>query len=461
MRTYLPSFSRLCFVFAWMVCMTPAVLAQSVNVDLIESLRLAKAHDPQYAAAQAQRDQSLIKREQMAPLWDAQTQAMVTTGLGGQDVHVTQARAMGQNGVGFDSSISAGALARVGVTTQKPIRNPALDVQSQMLDIGARIGDVQWAQAQQDLRWRVVQRYFDVLSAQQSLEVLQRQSDTLIKAEKEISRRQTLGDATTMDVQEAQARLALVRAQVLQAKLELDTKWLAYRQMTGAAPQSLRSLSEKSAWSNPDSTALPQWLIQAQAQSSALQMADLQIGLQEEEARRVRLAAQSPTLDWVGQAQLDRLTGYGMSGTATQQITGYVMGVQWRTPLGAQNLSQAREREALKTAEKLRSDKMWTQSQLDAQVTEAWQALQSTQERLQALALAHQLNQKRLRTTRQAHQLGTRTTMEWLGAEQDAAQAELLWRLTRIQVWVTQARLWWSSSALDDAQVMQLNQQLQ
>ena len=182
MRTYLPSFSRLCFVFAWMVCMTPAVLAQSVNVDLIESLRLAKAHDPQYAAAQAQRDQSLIKREQMAPLWDAQTQAMVTAGMGGQDLHVTQARAMGQNGVGFDSSISAGALARVGVTTQKPIRNPALDVQSQMLDIGARIGEVQWAQAQQDLRWRVVQRDFDVLSAQQSLEVLQRQSGTLIKA---------------------------------------------------------------------------------------------------------------------------------------------------------------------------------------------------------------------------------------------------------------------------------------
>ena len=461
MRTYLPSFSCLCFAFAWMVCMTSAVLAQGVSVDLIESLRLAKAHDPQYAAAQAQRDQSLIKREQMAPLWDAQTQAMVTAGMGGQDVHVTQARAMGQNGVGFDSSISAGALARVGVTTQKPILNPALDVQSQMLDIGARIGDVQWAQAQQDLRWRVVQRYFDVLSAQQSLEVLQRQSDTLIKAEKEISRRQTLGDATTMDVQEAKARVALLSAQILQAQQEVDAHAVSYRQLTGQAPQALRSVADKRDLLAVPVQPLPQWLVQAQSQSTQLQLMDMQIALQEDEAKRIRLAGTSPTLDWVGQAQFDRLTGYGMNGTATQQMAGYLMGVQWRTPLGTQNLTLAREQEALKQADTLRSDKVVVQSQLEAQVTQTWQSVQSMQARLQALSQAHTVSQQRLRATRQAHQVGTRTTLEWLGAEQDAAQAELLWRLMRIQVLVAQARLAWRSGALGDSQLQQLNQQLQ
>lgn len=435
--------------------------AHAQSLDLMETLRLAKANDPQYAAAQAQRDQALSQRAQMAPLWDTQTRATVAAGVGGQDAHITNARAMGQSGVGFDASINAGAAARLGLGAQKPIRNPALDVQSRMLDTGARMGEVQWTQAQQDVAWRAVQRYFEVLAARQSVEVLQRQHDTLLKAQQEISRRQAIGDATTMDVQEAQARAALVRAQVLQAQQELDTQSVAYRQLTGRSAAALRTVGDTHNLNAATLPALAQWLVQAQAQSTQLQLADLQISLQEEEAQRIRLAGSAATLDWVGQAQLDRLTGSGMNGSATQQITGYLMGVQWSAPLGTHNLTQAREQEALKKADKLRSDKSWVQSQLEAQVSEAWLAVQSSQARLQALAQAHTLNQQRLRTTRHAHQLGTRSTLEWLGAEQDAAQAELLWRRMRIQVLVSQARLWWVSGALGDTQVQAINQQLQ
>ena len=429
-------------------------------VDLLDTLRWAQSHDPQYAAAQAQREASLAARAQRSPLWDAQTRATVATGLGGQDVHLTNARAMGQSGVGLDASINAGWVARVGVGAQKPIRNPALEVQSDMLETRARIGEVQWAQAQQDLTWRVVQTYLDVLGARQTIDVLQRQHDTLVKAQQEITRRQAIGDATLMDVQEAQARVALVHAQVLQAQHELDTHAIAYRQLTGQMPAALRGVATRQS----DAATLPslsQCLMQAQTQSTQLQSLDLQITLQEEEAKRIQLAGRAATLDWVGQAQMDRLSGYGMNGLATQQLAGYVVGVQWSAPLGAQNLTQAREQEALKQADKLRVDKQLAQAQLESQVTEAWQAVQSSQARLQALAQAHSLNQQRVRTTRRAHQLGTRSTLEWLGAEQDAAQAELLWQQMRLQVVRSQARLWWVSGALGDSEVQRLNQQLQ
>lgn len=441
----------------WVGLVAPHVHSQ----DLLETWRLAKLHDPQYAAAQAQRDQALVKRDQMAPLWDTQTRATLAAGLGGQDAHLTNARAMGQNGVGFDASINAGAMARAAVSTQKPIRNPALDVQSRMLDAGARMGEVQWQQAQQDLAWRTVQRYFNIVSARQTVQVLQRQHDTLVKAQKEIARRQAIGDATLMDVQEAQTRVALLNAQILQAQQDVNALEVAYRQLTGQAPQAMRTVAEKQNLNVLADQALPQWLVQANAQSAQLQLVDLQIGLQEADAQRIRLAGTSPTTDWVGQAQLDRLTGYGMNGTATQQIAGYMMGVQWSMPLGTHNLTMAREQEALKQADKLRSDKVLAQSQIEAQVTEAWQAVPSLQARLQALTQAHTLSQQRLRSTRQAHQVGTRTTLEWLGAEQDAAQAELQWRLMRIQVLVAQARLAWASGALGDSQLQALNQQLQ
>ena len=460
LHRFLPSRLSVRLAFVWGAALG-GLGTSAHSQDLLETWRWAKAHDPQYAAAQAQRDQALVKREQMAPLWDTQTRATLAAGVGGQDAHLTNARAMGQNGVGFDSSINVGGMARVGVGAQKPIQNPALEVQSRMLDTAARMGELQWAQAEQDLAWRVVQRYFEMLLARQTVEVMQRQRDTLLKAQKEIARRQAIGDATTMDVQEAQTRVALLNAQILQAQQEVDALSVAYRQLTGQAPQALRVVSEKRDLKLAPAQALPQWLVQAQAQSMPLQLADLQIGLQEDEAKRIRLAGTSPTLDWVGQAQLDRLTGYGMNGTATQQIGGYMMGVQWSAPLGTPNLTRAREQEALKQADKLRSDKVLAQSQLEAQVTQAWQAVQSTQARLEALSQAHSLSQQRLRTTRQAHQVGTRSTLEWLGAEQDAAQAELQWRLMRIQVLLAQARLASTSGALGDTQLQQLNQQLQ
>lgn len=453
--------ARHAFQLHWFVLMLSAWAAQAHSQDLLETWRWAKAHDPQYAAAQAQRDQALSKRAQMAPLWDTQTRATIAAGVGGQDAHITNARAMGQSGVGFDASVNAGAMTRIGLGTQKPIQNPALEVQSRMLDAGARMGEVQGLQAEQDLAWRTVQAYFAVLTARQTVDVLQRQSDTLAKAQKEIARRQAVGDATTMDVQEAQTRVALLHAQILQAQQEVDAQSVSYRQLTGQAPQALRAVSEKRLLNVLPAWPLPQWLVQASTQSTQLQLADLQIGLQEEEAKRIRLSGTAATVDWVGQAQFDRLTGMGMNGTATQQITGYLMGVQWSAPLGTQNLTLAREQEALKQADKLRSDKVLAQSEIEAQVTQAWQAVQSMQARLQALSQAHGLSQQRLRTTRQAHQVGTRSTLEWLGAEQDAAQAELMWRQMRIQVLMAQAKLAWASGALGDTQLQLLNQQLQ
>lgn len=443
----------------------PAVLlalgTHSGAADLMDAWRQAQAHDPQLAVAQAQRAQAQARLAQVAPLWEPQAQARVAAGVGGQDAAITNARAMGQSGVDFDSSILAGAMVRTSVGVQKPLRNASLDVQARMLEVGAGVGDLQWKQAEQDLAWRVVQRYIEVLSARLTQESWQRQLQTMVKAEAEIVRRQRVGDATKMDVQEAQARLASVRAQLVQARHEVDAKSLAYRYLTGRAPDALRAPADPR---DVGVAALPdeiQWLNQARAQSVALQLVDLQIELQTQEARRIRVTGTTPTLDWVAQAQLDRLTGRGMGGGATQQIGGYLVGVQWTMPLGTHGLADAREQEAMKQVDKLRRDRDLAQSQIELQVSQAWQSLQAAQERVSVLAQANQVNVQRLAATRAAHQVGTRTTLEWLGAEQDAAQAELVWRQARLQVLLARARLHWASGQLGDTELQAINQTLQ
>ena len=430
-------------------------------LDLVDSWHLARAHDPQIAAAQAQREQTLERRSQIDALWDPQARASFATGLGGQNSRITNAQAMGQTGVAFDTSVNAGLLARVGVGVQKPLLNQGLQSQSQLLDLSARMGDVQWAQAEQELAWRVVQRYVDVLGARQSLAIWQRQQETLQKVQAEIQRRRAVGDASLMDVQEAQARVALVRAQVLQAQHELDTQSLAFKQLTGQAPQTLQGLSEQAPLTVIPTMANAEWLRQARERSTALQLVDLQIRLQEEEARRIRVSGTTPTLDGLAQVHMERLAGQGMMGSASQQAAQYLVGVQWSAPLGAQGLTQAREREALKQVAKLQRDRDVAESNVEFNVTQAWQAMQSVADRLQALAEAHRISQQRLRTTREAHRTGSRSTLEWLGAEQDAAQAELAWRQMRLQVLMSRARLFWASGLLGEAQLQELNRVLQ
>jgi outer membrane protein len=95
--------------------------------------------------------------------------------------------------------------------------------------------------------------------------------------------------------------------------------------------------------------------------------------------------------------------------------------------------------------------------QTEQNVRDAWQSLSSATARLQALGQSQQASQARLIATRQAHRTGARTTNEWLGAEHDAAQAELAVLQLRIQTALDQLRLSAASGELSETQLRQVN----
>ena len=76
---------------------------------------------------------------------------------------------------------------------------------------------------------------------------------------------------------------------------------------------------------------------------------------------------------------------------------------------------------------------------------------------MQALTQSEQASKARLNATRQAHRTGSRTTNEWLGAEHDAAQAELAVLQLRIQTVLDHARLYAASGELDEPKLRLIN----
>jgi outer membrane protein len=423
--------------------------------DLMSAWQAAQTRDPEIAAARALHEQAAFRLEQAKALWAPTVSAGGAVGVGGADSRTKGAEAMGQSDVTFKTNVNAGALARASIGAQKAWINPEREAQSKQLELSADIVQAQWQLAQQALIMRTAQRYFDVVGAELTLNVLQRQQKAVQQAAAEIKKRQSVGDASVMDVQEANARASEIRAHVLTQENNLATKKVAYRQLVGQEPTQL--LTPANGNLTPSNLAdANTWVQRAKQQSPSLQMLGLQQAIQGQEAKRIK-AGNAMTVDWVAQAQMDRLSGQGMYGSSSNQMAQYMVGLQLHMPLSTGGMVQSREREALKQVEKLGYDQEAAELQIEQNVRDAWQSLSSAPARLQALAQSEKASKARLSATRQAHRTGSRTTNEWLSAEHDAAQSELAVMQLRIQTAMDQLRLYAAGGELGEAQLRQVN----
>jgi len=424
--------------------------------DLMNAWQAALTRDPEIAAARALHEQAAFRQEQAKALWAPTVSAGGAVGLGGADSRIKGAEVPGMmSDMTFKTNVNAGALTRASIGAQKAWISPEREAQSKQLELSAQVAQAQWQLAQQALIMRTAQRYFDVVGAELTLNVLQRQQKAVQQAAVEINKRQSVGDASVMDVQEANARASEIRAHVLTQENNLAMKKVAYRQLVGQEPSQLLTISNVNL--TPSNLAdANTWVQRAKQQSPSLQMMGLQQAIQGQEAKRVK-AGNAMTVDWVAQAQMDRLSGQGMYGSASNQMAQYMVGLQLNMPLSTGGMVEAREREALKQVEKLRYDQEAAELQIEQNVRDAWQSLSTSPARLQALAQSEKASKARLSATRQAHRTGARTTNEWLVAEHDAAQSELAVMQLRIQTAMDQLRLSAASGELSEAQLRQVN----
>jgi outer membrane protein len=110
-------------------------------------------------------------------------------------------------------------------------------------DLNADIAEAQYSAAEQDLVIRVTEAYFNVLNAEDSLN-LARNKKVLISEQLEQAKRNfEVGTSTITDTHEAQSRYDLVVAQELAAEADLVIKRGALEQITGKQITQVKSLS--------------------------------------------------------------------------------------------------------------------------------------------------------------------------------------------------------------------------
>jgi outer membrane protein len=131
-------------------------------------------------------------------------------------------------------------------------------------EIQVAISDAQFIQAEHDLILRVAQGYFDVLIAQDTVELTGAQKQAIAEQLNQAKRNFEVGTATITDTYEAQARYDLIGYQEVTAASNLEIKNRTLQQITNASSNDLRKLGSELKLEDPQPADVEKWIADAQ-----------------------------------------------------------------------------------------------------------------------------------------------------------------------------------------------------
>lgn len=124
----------------------------------------------------------------------------------------------------------------------------------------ARMGDARFSMVEQKLGSRACQAYFDFLSVWDDLSLIVSRIERLSKQLTQIRRLYDAGEGTLTDVHDVESRLAMARAQRLQAENMLEITRNALKRLTGKKIEDVKGLASDIPLEPPVPADIDQWI---------------------------------------------------------------------------------------------------------------------------------------------------------------------------------------------------------
>ena len=414
-------------------------------IDLMDALRAAERHDPEFAVAHAQADAGRTRDRQGKALSAPQVNATLGAGYLDQQAQTRgaafSAPGFGNStGVGFDTSLNGGSSARWAINARQPLYDLELSANARQLKRGATVAEAQFAVARQELFMRVAQVYFDVLLAEDAVALVARQKAAAQRALEEATERFDAGDTPVTDMREAQARLDAILAQELATQSDLDLKRAAFTDLTQLGAGNLDRFASAQTSSVAELEPLENWLTRAAERSPVLTMLSLGAENAKDEIEKYK-ALTSPKVDFVAQVGMDRARGSGDFGYAQTAMSNRVIGIQVSIPLFTGGMRDAKRDEASALAERAQADLARTRQIVERQTRTAWTAVRVGAAQVRAFEQALVSAKSRLDATELGVEAGGRTTLNLLDAQTAYHAAESNWTRTRYELLLSRIRL--------------------
>jgi outer membrane protein len=286
----------------------------------------------------------------------------------------------------------------------------------------------QYALAEQDLILRVTQAYFDVLVAQNTIEVAQAQ---IRATEEQLALAQHGFDEGTnaiTDVHEAKSRADLARSQYVAARNDLEDKNAELEKMVEQAPKTLAALRPEATIPRPQPENIKDWTEQARESNPAVLAPLAALGAAEAEVRKNR-AGNMPTLDFVASYGNNYASGsISLPSNYDTRVNSAQLGFQFNMPLFAGGLTNSRIIEALDNQGKARADLEVARRQSATDAKKAYAAVVNGLAQIEALESAVESSKSAVKGNQVGYKLGIHMNIDVLNAEQQlyTAQRDLI-----------------------------------
>ena len=276
------------------------------------------------------------------------------------------------------------------------------------------------ALAGQELILRVAQAYFDVLLANNNVELAAAQKVAISEQLAQAKRNFEVGTATITDTHEAQSRYDLTVSLEITAKNDLEVRKRLLELIIGRPAPAIAPLGPKFGPRFPEPNDPAIWVDTAGTNNPQVRISQASLEFATKEVERNR-AAHRPTLDAFA-SYTDSGSGLGTTGFAGVDTKTGIVGLQLAIPIYQGGLTTSRVREALANEEKARQDleNARRTAQLGAQQT--FLGVASGVAQVKALEAALVSSQSSLDSTRLGQEVGVRTVIDVLNAQQQLSQ---------------------------------------
>lgn len=440
------------------VCALAVLLVPGLTVamDLRAAVDQARAHDPNLEAAQFAFAAGQESARQGTALYLPQIAA---TGMISY-VHVNSVSTP-QTNLPLAPLVgdASGSLRGFTVTLTQPIYNAAVSTGARQLKDQARLADIQFRGARQNLVLNVAQSYFGVLMAEESLALAHEQQAAIAQQLASAQARFNAGKANITDVRDAQARDQAMAAQIIAARNALEIQRQQFRSLVGVQPVALARVSDAFKPAAPEPDDVNVWTARGRAANLNVLGAQIQISISEANVDKNRIYNR-PQLDLYMSYQDTSQNGGLPLLVAPDRSRQTVIGVQLSVPIFAGGGYDSKLRQAIDQKHQADAQLRATLETSDVQIRQQFLGVEVAQPQIDALEKAVVAAKSSLDATRLGETVGERTTLDVLDAQQQYFSAVQNLDAARYQYLLSRLNLVALVGALGDQDVAAVNSYL-
>ncbi|PUE24092.1 channel protein TolC [Limnohabitans sp. JirII-29] len=400
----LPLAAAMAFAFA------PAAQAQS----LVELYDAARGYDASYMSAKSQYEANLAKANQT---------------LGGILPNIALSASASRTY--FDLRYDSGAASApryygtgsAAITLTQPLYRPAVWATYKQGGPLLQQATAQYEAAEQDLLVRVSQAYFDVLTSEDSLELVRAQKKAVGEQLASAKRNFEVGTTTITGVRDAQARFDLATAQEIAAENDARIKHLALDLVVGLNNATPLRLADSKQLVKAPTEDVNTWVSQSEVASPAVRQAQLALEVAKLEVDKA-VAGHKPTLD----AQVSYGGIRNLGGNATGALDTHIYnpsaGLVLNLPIFSGFATDYRVKETVSLESKARADLEAAKRNTAQSTRTAYFGLVSGLSQVQAYEAAEASSQSSLDANKLGYSVGVNINIDVLNAQSQLYQTK-------------------------------------